>query len=122
MRWQRLAAELVDVDGRCLFGGVRGSALRLVRRNSAVIIAMGCGDAYPVFPGKRYEDRKIDDPAGQSVEAVRPIRDEICTRIEALLADLVPATGRLTLWACERASSRPPRLSDHFYLDLRESS
>ena len=58
---------------------------------SDVVITMGCGDACPVFPGKRYEDWKLDDPAGQGVEAVRPIRDEIKTRIEALLADLLPA-------------------------------
>ena len=61
-------------------------------RNSDVIITMGCGDACPVFPGKRYEDWKLDDPAGQGVEAVRPIRDEIKTRIEKLLTELVPAT------------------------------
>ncbi|WP_433372002.1 arsenate reductase ArsC [Actinoplanes sp. CA-142083] len=57
--------------------------------DSDVIITMGCGDACPVFPGKRYEDWKLDDPAGKDVEAVRPIRDEIRTRVEALLADLV---------------------------------
>lgn len=62
-----------------------------VAQDSDVIITMGCGDACPVFPGKRYEDWKLDDPAGQGVEAVRPIRDEIRTRIEALLADLIPA-------------------------------
>jgi arsenate reductase len=60
-------------------------------QDSDVIITMGCGDACPVFPGKRYEDWKLDDPAGQGVEAVRPIRDEIKVRIEALLADLIPA-------------------------------
>ena len=63
-----------------------------VAQDSDVIITMGCGDACPVFPGKRYEDWKLDDPAGQGVAAVRPIRDEIKTRIEKLLADLVPAT------------------------------
>jgi arsenate reductase len=62
-----------------------------VAQDSDVIITMGCGDACPVFPGKRYEDWKLEDPAGQGVEAVRPIRDEIRTRIEKLLADLVPA-------------------------------
>jgi arsenate reductase (thioredoxin) len=62
-----------------------------VAQDSDVIITMGCGDACPVFPGKRYEDWKLDDPAGQGVDAVRPIRDEIKTRIEALLADLIPA-------------------------------
>ncbi|WP_246637009.1 arsenate reductase ArsC [Actinoplanes hulinensis] len=55
-----------------------------------VIITMGCGDACPVFPGKRYEDWKLEDPAGKGVDAVRPIRDEIRTRIEVLLADLLP--------------------------------
>ena len=60
--------------------------------SSDVIITMGCGDACPIFPGKRYEDWKLDDPAGRGVEAVRPIRDEIRTRIEVLLADLLPAT------------------------------
>ena len=58
---------------------------------SDVIITMGCGDACPVFPGKRYEDWQLADPAGKDVEAVRPIRDEIRLRIERLLAELVPA-------------------------------
>jgi arsenate reductase len=59
---------------------------------SDVIITMGCGDACPVFPGKRYEDWKLDDPAGQGIDTVRPIRDAIRTRIEKLLTDLnIPA-------------------------------
>jgi len=58
-----------------------------------VIVTMGCGDACPVFPGKRYEDWKLDDPAGQGIEAVRPIRDEIRRRVEALMTDLVPGTA-----------------------------
>jgi arsenate reductase len=57
---------------------------------SDVVITMGCGDACPFYPGKRYEDWKLDDPAGQGVEAVRPIRDEIERRVQALLADLLP--------------------------------
>ena len=57
-------------------------------QQSDVVITMGCGDACPIFPGKRYEDWKLDDPAGQGVEAVRPIRDEIRRRVEALIADL----------------------------------
>lgn len=60
-------------------------------RASDVVITMGCGDTCPVFPGKRYEDWKLDDPAGQGIEAVRPIRDEIRTRVTALLAELLPA-------------------------------
>ncbi|WNM36584.1 arsenate reductase ArsC [Streptomyces sp. Li-HN-5-11] len=55
---------------------------------SDVVITMGCGDACPYFPGKRYLDWKLDDPAGQGVEAVRPIRDEIERRIRGLLAEL----------------------------------
>ena len=53
-----------------------------------VVVTMGCGDACPLFPGKRYEDWALDDPAGQGVDAVRPIRDEIEGRVEALLAEL----------------------------------
>jgi len=60
-------------------------------RASDVVITMGCGDACPIFPGKRYEDWKLDDPAGQGVESVRPIRDEIASRVEALIASL-PST------------------------------
>ena len=59
-------------------------------RSSDVIITMGCGDACPVFPGKRYEDWTLDDPAGLGVEAVRPIRDEIGRRVRRLVDDLVP--------------------------------
>ncbi|WP_277207342.1 arsenate reductase ArsC [Isoptericola croceus] len=55
---------------------------------SDVVITMGCGDACPVFPGKRYEDWELDDPAGQGIEAVRPIRDEIERRVRGLLASL----------------------------------
>ena len=58
-----------------------------------VVITMGCGDACPIFPGKRYLDWELDDPAGLSVDAVRPIRDEIDRRVRALLAELVPAVG-----------------------------
>ncbi|GAA3744333.1 hypothetical protein GCM10022225_29980 [Plantactinospora mayteni] len=56
--------------------------------SSDVIVTMGCGDTCPVFPGKRYEDWQLDDPAGQGVDAVRPIRDEIRTRVEKLLTEL----------------------------------
>ncbi|WP_419999974.1 arsenate reductase ArsC [Streptomyces boninensis] len=57
---------------------------------SDVCITMGCGDACPVFPGKRYLDWKLDDPAGQGVAAVRPIRDEIKARVERLIAEIAP--------------------------------
>jgi len=59
-----------------------------------VVITMGCGDACPVFPGKRYLDWELDDPAGKSVEDVRPVRDEIERRVRALLDELgVPAVA-----------------------------
>jgi len=57
-----------------------------------VVITMGCGDACPLYPGKRYEDWELEDPAGQDVAAVRPIRDEIGTRVRALLDSLGVAT------------------------------
>jgi arsenate reductase (thioredoxin) len=61
---------------------------------SDVIVTMGCGDACPIFPGKRYEDWKLDDPAGKGVDAVRPIRDEIERRVRGLLDELgTPASG-----------------------------
>ena len=56
--------------------------------SSDVVITMGCGDACPFYPGTRYEDWKLDDPAGQGIEAVRPIRDEIRGRVEELIASL----------------------------------
>lgn len=55
---------------------------------SDYVITMGCGDACPIFPGKKYLDWKLDDPAGQGVEAVRPIRDEIRALIEGLIAEI----------------------------------
>jgi arsenate reductase (thioredoxin) len=60
-------------------------------RDSDVVITMGCGDTCPFYPGKRYEDWVLDDPADKDVAAVRPIRDDIRRRVEALLEDLVPA-------------------------------
>ena len=64
-------------------------------RTSDVVITMGCGDACPVFPGKRYEDWQLDDPAGQGASAVRAIRDDIRGRVVALLAGLgVPTDPR----------------------------
>ncbi len=60
-------------------------------QESDVVITMGCGDVCPVFPGKRYEDWVLADPAGQGGESVRPIRDEIRGRITALIADIAPA-------------------------------
>ncbi|WP_432574572.1 arsenate reductase ArsC [Kineococcus sp. SYSU DK005] len=68
---------------------------------SDAVITMGCGDACPFYPGKRYEDWELTDPAGQGIEVVRAVRDEIRARVEALLADLLPAAPA--------APSRGPR-------------
>ncbi|MCG5442059.1 arsenate reductase ArsC [Micromonospora sp. NIE79] len=70
--------------------------------SSDVIVTMGCGDTCPVFPGKRYEDWNLDDPAGKGVDAVRPIRDEIRGRVEKLLTALNLATRP------EHSPQRPP--------------
>ena len=59
-------------------------------READVVVTMGCGDECPFFPGKRYEDWVLDDPAGQGIDAVRPIRDEIRRRVDVLVAELVP--------------------------------
>ncbi|WP_104163286.1 arsenate reductase ArsC [Cryobacterium sp. N22] len=61
-------------------------------KDSDVVITMGCGDACPIFPGKRYEDWELADPAGQGIESVRPIRDDIKARIEKLLTEILPVT------------------------------
>lgn len=61
---------------------------------SDVVITMGCGDACPIFPGKRYEDWQLEDPAGQGIEAVRTIRDDIKARVQQLVSELfVPTTS-----------------------------
>ena len=57
-------------------------------QSSDVVVTMGCGDACPFYPGTRYEDWALDDPAGQGIESVRPIRDEIRARVEALITSL----------------------------------
>ncbi|MEZ5185032.1 MAG: arsenate reductase ArsC [Candidatus Nanopelagicales bacterium] len=62
-------------------------------QDSDVVITMGCGDTCPIYPGKRYEDWVLDDPAGQGLESVRPIRDEIRRRVEVLIGELLPAAG-----------------------------
>jgi arsenate reductase len=62
-----------------------------VVRASDAVITMGCGDACPIYPGKRYEDWALDDPADQSIDAVRVIRDEVKKRVEKLLSELLPA-------------------------------
>jgi arsenate reductase (thioredoxin) len=62
-------------------------------RESDVVITMGCGDACPIFPGKRYEDWELEDPAGKDIETVRRVRDDIRGRVEALIAEIAPAAA-----------------------------
>jgi len=63
-------------------------------RDADVVVTMGCGDACPVYPGKRYEDWQLDDPAGRDLDEVRRIRDEIDARVQALAAELVGAASQ----------------------------
>ncbi len=60
-------------------------------RASDVVVTMGCGDACPIFPGKRYEDWELEDPAGKDIETVRHVRDDIRRRVENLISELLPA-------------------------------
>ena len=84
-----MAEEGIDIAGE------RPKLLETeVVREADVVVTMGCGDACPIFPGKRYLNWILDDPAGQSLEDVRPIRDEIERHVRDLLAELqVPATA-----------------------------
>src|SRR5262245_25859686 len=86
---QAMAEEGIDIEGN-----VPKILTVEAVRESDVVITMGCGDTCPIFPGKRYEDWELDDPAGQVIEVVRPIRDEIRTRIEHLLTELLPQATR----------------------------
>jgi arsenate reductase (thioredoxin) len=67
-----------------------------VVRAADVVITMGCGDACPIYPGKRYEDWELDDPAGEDLETVRRIRDELDRRVQRLIAELLPELGAST--------------------------
>jgi arsenate reductase len=65
-----------------------------VVRAADVVITMGCGDACPIYPGKRYEDWTLDDPSELDIDGVRTVRDDIRTRVEALIAELQPSAMR----------------------------
>ncbi|MFG1718400.1 arsenate reductase ArsC [Micromonospora chalcea] len=83
-----VAAEAMREVGIDLTGQTPARLTWDAAQASDVIVTMGCGDACPVFPGKRYEDWKLTDPAGQPLDVVRGVRDEIRAQVEALLADL----------------------------------
>ena len=86
-----VAVAVMAEEGIDIAGGTPKLLTVDAVRESDVVITMGCGDACPIFPGKRYEDWLLDAPAGQGIESVRPIRDEIRSRVEALIAELLPA-------------------------------
>ncbi len=85
------AVAAMAEDGVDIAAGAPRLLTTAAVQESDVVITMGCGDACPIFPGKRYEDWELDDPAGQGVAGVRPIRDEIRARVEALVAEIAPA-------------------------------
>ena len=82
---EAMAEEGIDIAGR-----IPKILTTEAVKESDVVITMGCGDTCPIFPGKRYEDWELDDPAGQGIEAVRPIRDDIKARVERLLEEILP--------------------------------
>jgi len=85
---QAMAEVDVDLSKECPKPLTDGAV-----READVVITMGCGDACPIYPGKRYLDWDLPDPAGRSLEEVRPIRDEIDLRVRALLGELVPVSS-----------------------------
>ncbi len=82
------AVEAMAEEGIDISGAIPSLLTTESVRESDVVITMGCGDACPIFPGKRYEDWVLEDPAGQGVDAVRRIRDEIRGRVLTLLEEL----------------------------------
>jgi protein-tyrosine-phosphatase len=87
-----VAVQAMAEDGVDIAAAVPKVLTTEAVQQSDVVVTMGCGDACPFFPGKRYEDWKLDDPAGQGLEAVRPIRDEIKARIQRLVDELLPGS------------------------------
>ena len=85
-----VAVEAMAEAGIDISGGIPQRLEYETAQESDIIITMGCGDACPVFPGKRYEDWVLTDPAGQPIEVVRQVRDEIRQRVETLVKELLP--------------------------------
>lgn len=86
---QAMAEEGIDIAGE-----QPKSLTTDAVRTADVVITMGCGDTCPYYPGTRYEDWTLDDPAGQDLEDVRRIRNDIRSRVQSLLSELIPAAGR----------------------------
>ena len=85
-----VVVEAMKEKGIDLFGAIPKVLTTEAVQDSDVVITMGCGDTCPYFPGKRYLDWKLTDPAGADIEAVRPIRDEIEALVKALIAEIAP--------------------------------
>ncbi len=85
-----VAIEAMAEDGIDIAGNVPKILTVDAVKESDVVITMGCGDTCPIFPGKRYEDWELEDPAGKDLEVVRRVRDDIKSRVEALLAEVLP--------------------------------
>ena len=86
-----VAVQAMAEDGIDISAGSPALLTTEAVQESDVVITMGCGDTCPVFPGKRYEDWELTDPAGRPIDEVRPIRDQIKERVRALIAELLPA-------------------------------
>lgn len=86
-----VAVEAMAEVGIDITGNIPQKLEYEIAQESDVIVTMGCGDACPYFPGKRYEDWVLTDPAGQTIEVVRQVRDEIRGRIETLISQMLPA-------------------------------
>ncbi|MFL6131511.1 MAG: arsenate reductase ArsC [Nocardioidaceae bacterium] len=85
-----VAVQVMAEDGIDITTATPKSLTTEAVQESDVVITMGCGDACPYYAGKRYEDWKLDDPAGQGIDNVRPIRDDIKDRVKALIIELSP--------------------------------
>jgi protein-tyrosine-phosphatase len=86
-----VAVEAMAEDGIDIAGNVPKILTVDAVKESDVVITMGCGDTCPVFPGKRYEDWELEDPAGKDLETVRRVRDDIKARVAMLLSEILPA-------------------------------
>ncbi|TDW28646.1 arsenate reductase ArsC [Cryobacterium psychrophilum] len=87
-----IAIQAMQEEGIDITGNVPQLLSTEQVQASDAVITMGCGDVCPIFPGKRYEDWELTDPAGKNLDEVRPIRDDIKRRVQALLAEILPAT------------------------------
>lgn len=86
-----VAVEAMAEEGIDIAGNVPKILTTEAVRESDVVITMGCGDTCPIFPGKRYEDWELEDPAGKDLEVVRRVRDDIKARVQTLLTEILPA-------------------------------